>query len=306
MKSPVRIRYAAMLRGLVVALVLGLTAAVVPDSQVADDEVALMRTAKASGFDYGPNMIWVLAVGSDMRPGQNMLRTRADAIQLVGINTKTGAASAIGFPRDSWVTIPGHGRNRINTGLFYGGPQKMADTVGNLVGIQPDYTLVTRFPYFENMIDDIGGIKVHNPRYFSDPNLKTEGFRTGRIHLGGYDAMAFSRIRKGLPGGDFDRSANQQRVLRGIHQKVRHRSQEREFLAKGVMTVLEHTHTNAAPGELFRLAHAVASVDPKKISTCVVPGSTGQAGSASVVFANIPVARRYANDARSDGTIKRC
>ena len=33
--------------------------------------------------------------------------------------------------------------------------------------------------------------------------------------------MAFSRIRKSLPGGDFDRSANQQRTLRGIHARIR-------------------------------------------------------------------------------------
>ena len=57
----------------------------------------------------------------------------------------------------------------------------------------------------------------YHPRRFADPYLKKEGFKEGRIHLDGYNAMAFSRIRKGLVGGDFDRSANQQRVIRGIH-----------------------------------------------------------------------------------------
>ena len=40
-------------------------------------------------------------MGSDARPGEDMTRTRGDALQLVGINTRTGAATAIGIPRDS-------------------------------------------------------------------------------------------------------------------------------------------------------------------------------------------------------------
>ena len=38
--------------------------------------------------------------------------------------------------------------------------------------------------------------------------------------------MAFSRIRHNLIRGDFDRSANQQRVLRGIQAKVRAQADE--------------------------------------------------------------------------------
>ena len=53
-----------------------------------------------------------------------MTRTRGDALQLIGINTRTGAAAAIGIPRDSWVAIPGYGSNRINAALYFGGPQR--------------------------------------------------------------------------------------------------------------------------------------------------------------------------------------
>ena len=63
--------------------------------------------------------------------------------------------------------------------------------VGDLVGVQPDYVFVTRFPFFEDMIDDIGGITVTNPRRFYDPYLKKEGFRKGRIHLGDDGLLPF-------------------------------------------------------------------------------------------------------------------
>ena len=52
-----------------------------------------------------------------------MTRSRGDALQLIGMNVKTGAASAIGVPRDSWVDIPGYGSNKINAALYFGGPQ---------------------------------------------------------------------------------------------------------------------------------------------------------------------------------------
>ena len=61
------------------------------------------------------------------------------------------------------------------------------------------------------------------------PTSSTEGFKKGRIRLGGYNALAYARIRKNLPGGDFDRSANQQRILRGIQAKIREKAGQPRF-----------------------------------------------------------------------------
>jgi len=301
-----RARLVRVSRTGLLALVLGLVALVVPDSAVQPTDISLVRVRHAMGMDVARPVIWILAVGSDARAGQNMTRSRADAIQLVGINTRAGAATAIGIPRDSWVTIPGHGREKINAALYCGGPRLMAGAVGNLVGIRADYVMVTRFPFFEDMVDDIGGIEVRNPRRFSDPYLMRTGFKAGRIHLDGYGAMAFSRVRKSLAGGDFDRSANQQRTLRGIHAKIRANADRPGFIEGGVMTVLQHLATDLPPAELFRLAQAVAQVRPDRISTCVVPGEIGYVGAQSVVFPRFDVARRYGNDARNDATIRRC
>ncbi len=299
-------RVTTALRTGLLALVLGVVGVTVPDSGVRSAEVSLVDVRTAEGVAVGHDVIWILAVGSDARPGQLMTRSRGDAIQLVGINTRTGAAAAIGVPRDSWVPIPGHGYNRVNSALYFGGPALMGRTVGNLVGVQPDYVMVTRFRFFENMVDQIGGVYVNNPRPFSDPYLKPKGFRGGRIKLNGYGAMAFSRIRKGLAGGDFDRSANQQRTLRGIHARIRARADEPGFIERGVLTVLRNTETNLSPAELFELAHAVAQVQPSRITTCVVQGSLGTIGGASIVFPNVSRARRYGAAARGDATLGHC
>ncbi|WP_241005362.1 LCP family protein [Nocardioides sp. zg-1228] len=296
-----------LVKATVLAAVLAVTALVVPPSAVQPSDVSLVRIRHAQGVATGgKDVVWILAVGSDARPGQAMTRARGDAIQLVGINTRTGAATAIGVPRDSWVAIPGHGREKINSALYFAGPRGMAGAVRNLVGIEPDYVVVSRFPFFEDMVDDIGGITVTNPRRFADPYLKKEGFKQGRIHLDGYNAMAFSRIRKGLAGGDFDRSANQQRTLRGIHARIRAQAAVPGFIERGVMTVMAHTDTNASPAELFEIAQAVAQVDPRRITTCVVRGRVGFVGAASVVFPDVAQARRLGGAARPDATLRGC
>jgi polyisoprenyl-teichoic acid--peptidoglycan teichoic acid transferase len=294
------------LRFATIGLVLAIAALVVPDSAVKSTDVALVKVEQANGVDLTPDVIWILAVGSDARPGQDMTRTRGDALQLIGMNTRTGAATAIGVPRDSWVPIPGHGSDKINASLYFGGPQLLGQTVGNLVGIQPDYVFISRFKFFQAMIQDIGGIDVNNPVAFDDTYLKPQGFPRGRIHLGGYDAMAFSRIRHNLLRGDFDRSANQQRVLRGIQARVRDKADDPGFIERGVLSVMAHMYTDLPPAELFKLAQAMAQVEPKKITSCVVQGGIGNIGGASVVLPYVDQARRLGNEARADATIGHC
>jgi LCP family protein required for cell wall assembly len=294
-------------RILTLAVVLGTCALVIPDSAVNPTQMELVKLQRATGVDANDrDMVWILAVGSDARPGEDMTRTRGDALQLIGMNLKTGAASAIGVPRDSWVDIPGHGFDKINASLYYGGPQLLGQSIGNLIGIQPDYVFVTRFKYFQALIGSIGGVEVNNPVAFDDSALKPEGFRQGRIHLGPYDAMVFSRIRHNLIRGDFDRSANQQRVIRGIQAKVRARAHEPGFLEQGVLNVMQYLHTDLSPAELFKLAQAVAQVNPSKITTCVVQGGIGDVGGASVVLPYTDQARRLGDRARNDATLESC
>ena len=300
---------ARVVRALKTALLGGILAAsalVIPDSTVASTEVTLVKIDRAQGIDLEPDVIWILAVGSDARPGENMLHTRGDALQLIGINVRTHAATSVGVPRDSYVSIPGVGSNRINAALYYGGPELLGRTVGELVGVQPEYVFVTRFPFFEDMVNDIGGIDVRNPTPFSDENLKPNGFKAGKLHLNGYSAMAFSRIRHNLPAGDFDRSANQQRVLRGIQSTVRNKADQPGFIERGVLTVMKHLHTDLPPGELFKLAQAIVQIDPTKVTGCVVQGGIGNVGGASVVLPYVDQARSYGDQARKDATIEHC
>ena len=165
-------------RVVVLAVVLAIAALVMPPATERHTDASLVKVQTAQAVDHPRNVVWVLFLGSDARPGQRLTGTRADAIQLVGLNLKTGAGTMIGIPRDSYVDIRGHGRNKINASMFFGGPQLMADSVGRLVGVRPDYVFTTGFLGFRGMVRAIGGVTVHSKFSFSDP-IRPQGYHRG-------------------------------------------------------------------------------------------------------------------------------
>ncbi|MGH3509474.1 MAG: LCP family protein [Nocardioidaceae bacterium] len=297
-----RNKFRVVRRLVVLGLVLAVTAIVVPDSVVHNTGMSLVQVNTASAVDHPKNVIWVLCLGSDARPGQALVGQRADAIQLVGLNLNTHAATDIGIPRDSWVDIQGAGMNKINASMYYGGPQLMAKSVANLVGITPDYVFTTGFDQFRNMVRIIGGVRVYSKWAWSDP-IRPQGYKVGWNNLNPFQALIFARERHELPAGDFDRSADQQQLIKSILRKVRGNIDKPGFFERGVYTAAKNLFTDLKPSQLYTLAAAVASIDPSKITACVVQGGTGMVGAASVVFPDVAQARAYGNDARADATL---
>jgi LCP family protein required for cell wall assembly len=297
-------RLRAFRRLVVLGVVLALTALVVPPATVRDARVSLVKVPGTQGVDGGRDVVWVLFLGSDARPGQSMTRSRADAIQLTGINLRTGSSTVIGIPRDAYVGIPGRGRDKINSAMYFGGPQLMGRAVAGLVGIRPDYVFTTDFWGFRQMVNTVGGVTVRSDFAFSDP-IMPGGYKRGANKVNGFQALIFARIRKSFPRGDFDRSANQQDMMRAILSQVRSRQDRPGFMERGVLAVVRHMDTNVRPAELYRLAQAAGTLDPRRMRGCVISGGIGYAGAASVVFPNVAQARRIAADVRRDATLDR-
>jgi LCP family protein required for cell wall assembly len=297
-------RWTSVRRLLVRGLLLALVAVVLPPAVSRDTDAALVRVRTGQAVDHPSTVVWVLCLGSDARPGESVTGTRADAIQLVGLNLETGAGTMIGIPRDSYVDIAGHGRDKINASLYYGGPQLMADSVAELVGVRPDYVFTTGFLGFRAMLRAIGAVTVNSKFAFSDA-VRPQGYTVGRNKLNPFQALIFGRVRHPLPNGDFDRSGNQQELLRSILHNVRTHRSTPGFMERGVLAAVKNMDTDLTPAQLFRLAQAVTRVEPAKLKGCVVGGSTGYAGAASVVFPDVAQARRIGDDARRDARLDR-
>ena len=94
------------------ALVLAVIALVLPDAAPKSTDFVLVKVHQANAAAINEDVISILAVGSDARPGENFTHTRGDALQLVTINTKTHAASIIGVPATRGSTSPGTASTR--------------------------------------------------------------------------------------------------------------------------------------------------------------------------------------------------
>lgn len=254
----------------------------------------------AEGEDNRP--LTVLAIGSDARPGDDVESHLADSLHLITINPEEGAATILGFPRDSYVEIPGVGTRKINEALFSGGAERVAETIEGLTGIPIDYYFLTGFEGFKRMVGAVGGIEVHVP-YAMNDSASGAVFDEGPQVLDGSQALAFSRNRKNTPNGDFSRSENQgifiQSALISLHRAY---MEDPTAIFQWMVTGVTNTQSNLSLGELLGLATTMMQIDPAKVTNLVVPGSTGSAGDASVVFISDAAQDIYA-DIRDDGVI---
>jgi LCP family protein required for cell wall assembly len=249
--------------------------------------------------------IFVLALGSDGRPGVCMPieKCRADSIHLIGLNAKEGAATILGFPRDSYVDVPGAGTRRINEGLFYGGPELMVDTVESLTGITIDYYMLTSFEGLRSMVNGIGGIPIEILYPMSDAASGSD-FEPGRLTLDGAEALAFTRDRHSAPVGDFGRSENQGRLMVAALEKFRKQFGRRPAaLLQWIQLGVKHIDTDLPLKDLFDLALAVTQIEADNVTNLVAPGGTGTAGAASVVFLSSAAEEIYA-DLADDGIVR--
>jgi polyisoprenyl-teichoic acid--peptidoglycan teichoic acid transferase len=233
----------------------------------------------------GRRTLFVLAIGSDARPGvcEPVERCLADSIHLIGINPRQGGASILGFPRDSYVPIPGVGTQKINNALFAGGPELVVQTVEELVGVDIDSYLLTSFAGLRHMVNSVGGIEVEIPYPMNDASSGAV-FEAGPQELDGKQALAFARNRKNTPNGDFSRSENQGLLMLGALEQFRKDIRRDPFsLFTWVVSGMEHIQTDLSAVELFQLSMASLNVNPNRVVNRVTPGGIGLAGGASIV-----------------------
>ena len=254
--------------------------------------------------DYQPEdgKLFVLVIGSDARYGNSNVNN-ADAIHVVGINTKTMKGGILNFPRDSWVSIPGYRMGRINEALLAGGPELLARTVENLTGIRLDYWVMTGFQGFIGLVDDIGGVKMDIPTPMYDPGGSGAQIDAGRQWLGPHSSLAFVRTRKIFTGGDVVRTANQGRYLLAMLAKLRTEvAANPAALIRWTSSVRRWTRLTVSPEELFRLGILATQVKPKDMASVTIPVRLGMAGAASVVFISPSASSLYARF-RSTGSL---
>jgi polyisoprenyl-teichoic acid--peptidoglycan teichoic acid transferase len=285
---------AAGVAGLGVATLQAMPAASAPVMQIGEAH------AEFDPVLDGSQPIFILVLGSDARPGTAMERGLCDSIHILGINPRMHRASLVGIPRDSYVPVSGGGTNKINVACAQGGPETMVATVEDLTGVTFDYYVITGFGGFSQIFDGLGGLRIDVP-YDFEGHAGTV-FAEGPQVLNGAQALEYSRTRKTLSHGDFDRSMNQGRVMSAAFRQFR-----AEF-AKDPATLftwlglgLRNVATNVPLDDLLTLAFTASQIPPKRVTNAVAVGGVGSAGGMSIV--NLTSPQPLFEDIAKDGVI---
>lgn len=164
----------------------------------------------------------ILLLGSDLRANDGGFRT--DTIIWVSLNPKDGFVSAISFPRDLYVQIPGYGENRINTAFGRGGFDLLADTMEINFGVRPDNYVLIHMDGFTTVVNDLGGISVEVENNLTDTCarwINHSGMCSvgpGSVHMNADVALWYVRSRYST--NDVDRARRAQEVVKAIFKRL--------------------------------------------------------------------------------------
>jgi LCP family protein required for cell wall assembly len=248
------------------------------------------RPAPASPAEQaGAAPVTFLLVGSDTRAdieGGELPDARSDAIMIARVSGDRQHAQVVSIPRDSWVDIPGHGKNKINAAYAFGGPTLLIQTVEQLTGVRIDHYAAISFNGLIQVTDDLGGVDVNVAQTTTNGPYT---FATGLNHLDGDQARWYVGQRYDLPGGDFDRMKRQQNYLRSMFGKL---FQQDSFSDLGKLDGILRAVTNAiavddslGDTDLLTLAYSARSLRPDSVVFFTAPVlGTGREGAASVVY----------------------
>ena len=194
-------------------------------------ETALHRQAVLTDYPGRPpsghGSTWLL-VGSDSRQGltveqQQALATggdtgngRTDTILVVHVPTlgSSTPTTMVSIPRDSYVPIPGYGRDKINAAFAMGGAALLAQTVEQATGLRLDHYAEIGFSGFAALVDGVGGVTVCPAAPIDDP-LAGVNLPAGCQKLDGPDALGYVRSRA-TPRADLDRMVDQRRFMSAL------------------------------------------------------------------------------------------
>lgn len=156
-----------------------------------------------------------------------------DSMMIVSLDKKEKKIKMTSLMRDSYVEIPGHGSNKLNSAYPKGGLALMVDTIEHNFKVGLSGYGSVNFEAFEKIIDQLGGVEIELSQKEADylnstnyiSNKKYRNVKAGGNKLNGNQALGYCRVRK-VPtiegvGDDYGRTLRQRKVLNEIFDKYK-------------------------------------------------------------------------------------
>ena len=216
--------------------------------------------------------------------------SRSDVNIIMTVNMNTHKILLTTTPRDAYVKIPGGGADQYDklthAGIY--GVETSEKTLENFYGIKIDYYARINFTSFLKLIDQLGGVTVHNDQAFTSLHGKFD-FPVGDIQMNSEQALGFVRERYSLDGGDNDRGKNQEKVISAIVNKLASLKSVSNFTSI-VNNLQDSVQTNMSLDTINALANTQLDSGSKFTVTSQAvtgTGSTGQMTSYDIQNSNL-------------------
>ena len=263
--------------------------------------------ARAHKAEHSPNYtqpIFILMLGGDAREG-NPLDVRTDSIHIVAIDPVSHKASILGIPRDTYITIPGHGNAKINEAEHDGGPELAVQTVEDLTKCHFSYYTLTSFRNFEKIVDDFGGIDFTSPESLHEPCCSHADFNQGQAyHLDGEKALSYARNRHNRQAGDFDRSLAQGRlIVAALAQQRKNSANSPGTFLRALGAMYRNLRLNIPITEAVKLGLTALKIKPQNVTNEVMNGGTKTISGAGSIVTISAEGRNQFVDICSDGQL---
>ncbi|WP_300979723.1 LCP family glycopolymer transferase CpsA [Streptococcus thermophilus] len=202
--------------------------------------------------------------------------SRSDVNIIMTVNMKTHKILLTTTPRDAYVKIPGGGADQYDklthAGIY--GVETSEQTLEDLYGIKIDYYARINFTSFLKLIDQLGGVTVHNDQAFTQGKFD---FPVGDIQMNSEQALGFVRERYNLDGGDNDRGKNQEKVISAILNKLASLKSVSNFTSV-VNNLQDSVQTNMSLNTINDLANTQLDSGSKFTVTSQAVTGTGSTG----------------------------
>jgi len=214
-----------------------------------------------------------------------------DSIMIASIKPSTREAALISIPRDLGVQIKNRGVYKINHANAFGEMEKAnwgsayaTEVISEAFELDIHYYVRLDFKAFEEIIDEVGGVRVEVDRSFTDHmypgprySYQTITFPAGPQTMNGDMALKYVRSRHGNngEGSDFARAKRQQKVIVALKEKIlSFGTLANPIRIKKIMDSLEkHMTTNMQFDEIIEFVRIARELSTTEIKTLVLDNS---------------------------------
>ena len=236
-------------------------------TQEEQDAAAAAAAAAAAHAERKDKFYTILVSGCDDGNGNS------DTNILLAVDAENNYIHGVSIARDTKAVWDGR-NHKINAAFGSGGIEKLAEVIGDQLGIPVDFTVSVDLKGFVALVDAIGGVDFDVPvdMNYEDPYQDLYiHFSAGMQHLTGEEALKVVRCRSVYATQDIGRMETQQKFLKAVAKQTLTLSNV-DKIPEFANIFNQYVETDLTLGNLAWLGTEAISMGADAVSFSTLPG----------------------------------